>query len=465
MRQIFVLLWPLYALATTLTAPSESTIARHKFKRDAISILVQEVGSDSSLLAINSTRMRIPASVQKLYTGAAAMHYLGARHNFKTHIYLDSFDLSTGCAAGTTTIRGEGDPSLTAERIWLFATHLKQRGISQFKGKLAIDNSYFDHETAGPGFGNGVSSRAYLAPVTALSASFNALEIRLQPRSINDTALITTLPSRDKLTIHGTVTTAAKSSGISTSTFINGKKETTLKVTGTLGKKAKVSYRKIWDPAQHFAEVFVTACEEVGINCSFTDVIEQQASLGAIPFYSYESQALHQQIKASFKWSNNFVAESIFRTIAAEQAGVGSWKKGAELVSSWYKREIDSTSLPVIINGSGMGTRNRTSAKQVVTLLQKMALKPSVYYEFVSAMPISGIDGTLRKRLNSDLLKGSIRAKTGTLSESGVNNLAGYLFKNGKTYCFALLMQDKKSSYAHWQLQADLLEAILTELP
>jgi D-alanyl-D-alanine carboxypeptidase/D-alanyl-D-alanine-endopeptidase (penicillin-binding protein 4) len=44
---------------------------------------------------------------------------------------------------------------------------------------------------------------------------------------------------------------------------------------------------------------------------------------------------------------------------------------------------------------------------------------------FFSALPISGIDGTLKKRMTSNPLRGIVYAKTGTLKNA--SGLAGYL--------------------------------------
>lgn len=461
--------------AVTISADSLHTrltdiITKHGFPESSISLYVVDPVKKSSVVSINEGNRRIPASVQKLYTGAAAIEKLSLAHSFKTEIYVTDFAPATGVCSGKTYLKGYGDPGLTAERLWLFATHLKQRGITTISDTLVIDNSFFSKETIGPGFNNSKSCRAYMAPVSALSASFNAFAIFVQPRDTGMEALITTLPKRDNLKVNGSIATLAdaKGKGSEALTFFDGA-ESVVKVSGAIqkGKNIKAFYRKVWDPETHFANCFKAACKEAGIEVNSIVIRKAPVPAGTTLFYSFDSEPLFKHVSNMFKYSNNYVAESIFRTIAANEKGTGSWAAATATHKEWYKKTFkpkDAT-MPNFVNGSGMGTANQTSAKEVVTLLNYALTKPAWMFEFITALPVSGIDGTLKNRLKSPLLKGKIRAKTGTLSESGVNNLAGYIYPNGKQYSFALLMTHKpKSSYAHWQLQKDLLEELMRSL-
>lgn len=456
--------------SNTLHSKLEAIINKHGFSKESVSLYFVDPATDSVHININAKARRIPASVQKLYTGAVAIEKLSLQHNFKTEVYLSSFDKKTGIASGKTVLKGYGDPGLTAERLWLLATHLKQRGITKFIDTLMIDNSYFDETTIGPGFNNSKSCRAYMAPVSALSASFNAFAIFLQPRDTGMQALMTTLPKRDGLKIQGTVQTTsdAKGKSLSALTFFDGS-ESVVKLQGVIAKdrNIKAFYRKVWDPEKHFANCFIAVCKEAGIEIGNIVIKKGKAPQKVSPFYTFHSEPLFKHVSNMFKYSNNYVAESIFKAIASHEKGEGSWPAATATCKEWYTKTLKATTItmPNFINGSGMGTANKTSAKEVVTLLNYVLQKPSWQYEFITALPVSGIDGTLKNRLNSSILKGKIRAKTGTLGESGVNNLAGYIYPNGKTISFALLLKDSsKRSYAHWQLQHELLEEILSSL-
>lgn len=456
--------------ATSLQQNLQAIIAKHGFAESNVSLYVVDPTTDSAVVSINQSEQRIPASVQKLYTGAAAIEKLTLAHSFKTELYCTNFSIASGVASGKTYLKGFGDPGLTAERLWLFATHLKQRGITAITDTLVIDNSFFSKETIGPGFNNSKSCRAYMAPVSALSASFNAFAIFVQPRDTGMDALVTTLPKRDNLKLRGTITTLpqTKGKGSSALTFYDGS-ASVVKLSGVIkkGNPIKTYYRKVWDPEKHFVDCFKAACKEAGISVGSIVFTQGTVPAGTTLFYSFDSEPLFKHISNMFKYSNNYIAESIFRTVASHETGTGSWSAGTATLKKWYKATFkpQTSVMPNFINGSGMGTANRTSTEEVVELLNYVLTQPSWQFEFITALPVSGIDGTLKGRLKSPLLKGKIRAKTGTLSESGVNNLAGYLYPTGKQYSFALFLTDSsKSSFTHWQLQKELLEAVMQEL-
>jgi D-alanyl-D-alanine carboxypeptidase/D-alanyl-D-alanine-endopeptidase (penicillin-binding protein 4) len=56
------------------------------------------------------------------------------------------------------------------------------------------------------------------------------------------------------------------------------------------------------------------------------------------------------------------------------------------------------------------------------------------------ALPVAGVDGTLKSRMQNTLAQGNVRAKTGTLT--GISSLAGYCTApNGHELAFAIINQ------------------------
>ena len=89
-------------------------------------------------------------------------------------------------------------------------------------------------------------------------------------------------------------------------------------------------------------------------------------------------------------------------------------------------------------DGSGLSREDMMSAQVIVDLLR--AADGARWREtFIGALPVAGVDGTLRKRMCAGPARGRVRAKTGTLT--GVSALSGYVETIGdERLAFSLVM-------------------------
>ncbi|MGM0460941.1 MAG: D-alanyl-D-alanine carboxypeptidase/D-alanyl-D-alanine endopeptidase [Fibrobacterota bacterium] len=468
---LFFLLLLLNVHASTLEDRILKILRAHDFSPSHLGVLLWDMDADTSCVSINPDTYFIPASVQKLITTAAALDTLGPQHRFTTKLFVDSLEKSEGIARGTTVIQAEGDPHITAENLWLLVTQLHRRGLRKIEDTLIIQSAFTDTTRYGPGFENSNSSRAYMAPNAALSANFNALEIHITPTVAGEEAHISFLPRRDDIRIRGRIMTREKtSSRIDVSTYREDG-QTTLFVNGMVqeGGSHRVFYRKIWDPEDHFFSSFKAMADEAGIVVTaqlLRDTVQGEPDTQSL-FYTHSSRPLSYHAQNTLKYSNNFIAELIFRSISAETGGDGSWEDAGDKITAWWANTFDTstTGTPRIFNGSGMGIENRATPAQIGTLLRYIYTNTHWNYEFITGLAVSGRDGTLSGRLNSPLLSGNIRAKTGTLAQRGVNNVAGFFTINSTPHAFVLFLNNsQKGSYAHWNLQTDLLEAVSEHL-
>jgi len=148
------------------------------------------------------------------------------------------------------------------------------------------------------------------------------------------------------------------------------------------------------------------------------------------------------------KMSNNLMAEHLLRTVGVVKTGVGDWATSRPVVSAFLKDRFGISGF-TYDNGSGLFGRSAFSARDMVTVLAAMTRLNPALPEFEASLPISGVDGTLKKRLR-DIKRGAVRAKTGTLD--GVICLSGYLYgKDGRRFVFSFLTNDVKAK--GWQVK------------
>jgi D-alanyl-D-alanine carboxypeptidase/D-alanyl-D-alanine-endopeptidase (penicillin-binding protein 4) len=170
---------------------------------------------------------------------------------------------------------------------------------------------------------------------------------------------------------------------------------------------------------------------------------------------------LSESVKGMFKFSNNFIAEMVLLTLTAKVSKKpADWENASRTMTDWWEEKFPKSGKISVVNGSGMGNRNRCSANQIADLLN-YASKQNWFYEYISMMPIAGVDGTLSSRFKNTELKGNLRAKTGTINDFGVSSLAGYFSAGGELYSTVFIANDRTTSqYSKWMLSEQLISGI-----
>ncbi len=156
---------------------------------------------------------------------------------------------------------------------------------------------------------------------------------------------------------------------------------------------------------------------------------------GALPLAEVASLPLGMIARAVNVPSNNFAAEMLLKGLGARVGGRGSTGAGAAVV----RDTLDDFGVrPRVVDGSGLSRANRTTARQVVRLLERMDGQ-DVAVSFRTSLAVAGQTGTLRRRMRGTPAAGRCRAKTGTLRT--VSALAGYCAtRGGRDIAFAMIM-------------------------
>lgn len=141
-------------------------------------------------------------------------------------------------------------------------------------------------------------------------------------------------------------------------------------------------------------------------------------------------------VRPMLKQSDDFYAETLAKGLGARATGAeGTTASGARAIRSAVRR---LSVRPQLEDGSGLSSRSRASARDLVGLLRS-ASRRSWGTTLSQALPVAGRDGTLRNRLRS--VRGRCRAKTGSLG-SRVSALAGTCrTRRGRTVRFAVLIE------------------------
>ncbi|MBV9210663.1 MAG: D-alanyl-D-alanine carboxypeptidase/D-alanyl-D-alanine-endopeptidase, partial [Acidobacteria bacterium] len=121
-------------------------------------------------------------------------------------------------------------------------------------------------------------------------------------------------------------------------------------------------------------------------------------------------------------------------------AKLSSEEAGLEAVKAFLREAGADTSVLVLTDGSGLSRRDLITAETTVKLLTFMD-RHRYAKVFREALPVAGVDGSLRNRMKGTLAANNVRAKTGTLPT--IATLSGYVTSAaGERLVFSILINN-----------------------
>lgn len=436
------------------------------FQKAQFGVHAVDIPSGAVWLDIRGDTLLIPASTAKLITSAAAALRLSLHYRFRT-AFLTVAPVQDGVILGDLFLKGYGDPGLVLEEAWLLVRGLRKQGIHTVRGDLVGDDSFFDAESRGQAWGDVRSQRAFNARIGALSVHFNSVTIEARPgRQVGDAVAIEVEPTAPHIILRNTAKTTHQGQKPTLSvTRLEMDRQDILAVDGLLplGGTSAIVHRNISDPTRHATLVIRELLAREGVR------IEGDTRLGPTPpaarsLYVHQSKPLYRVLDDLNKFSNNFIAEQILKTLGAESYGPpGSWTKGLAVVANVLEEFGIEPGTYQLTDGSGLSRQNRFSPIQIVTVLARMAQDFRLQPEFMASLRTPDVEGWRGTRFQHSEFARRVRVKTGSLDD--VSALAGYVGRDdGGLVAFAVLMNGPFCSLERaWQVQETIVERLLAE--
>jgi len=416
----------------------------------SLSVVVQEVPKERTKegqwiqepprLMHLAQQTRTPASLMKLVTTQAALDLLGPQYTWKTAVYTTGAIQASGTLMGDVIIRGGLDPKLTIEGATHLLQKLKGLGVQKIQGDVIIDKTLLEPSTRDPAQFDGEPLKAYNVVADALLINFNAILMTLTPDPLSAVAHVMVEPP-----LEGLVYT--KLVPLSNSSCADYKKELNADLTKPLqitlqGSFSKACGQRVWPMAFARPREF-TQRALAGIWRGLGAEITGEFKLGALPqqatlLWSENSLPLSDVIKDMNKYSNNVMAQHLFLTLSLDSASGASENASREMIQRWWHERVSATPMS-IEQGSGLSREDRISAQGLAELLSYAWLSPFMP-EVLASLPITGLDGTLKRRPGAGL--GHL--KTGSLRD--VNAVAGYVQgSDQRRYILVAVINDPKA--------------------
>jgi D-alanyl-D-alanine carboxypeptidase/D-alanyl-D-alanine-endopeptidase (penicillin-binding protein 4) len=406
-------------------------------------ILIVDPARGDTLYSRNAGKLFMPASNMKIPTTSTALTQLGPNYRYTT-TFAARGTIANGTLDGDLLVIGRGDPSVSDHMfkdamipLRLIADSIAARGIRRITGRVLPYGDAFPGEVFGYGWTYDDFEDSYSAPIDELlfNEGFSEAHVRGAAQA---GAPATITPSPARFPFRGTVMTVERRSGDSTRARVHAQKDSSTwqeVFSGQIGvgdtTTVEVTHH---DPDEAYVNAMTEALGARGIEVDGS----AETSGGKLDtLATLSSPPLSEILKALLKPSQNQIAEMLFRTIALEKYGVGRPDSAAAAVREQLAHWGVPANEAVIRDGSGLSRYDYITPRTLVRIFDAMR-KSANFKVFYDALPIAGVDGTIRNRMKGTPAENNVHAKTGSVALS--RSLSGYVTTaDGQLLIFSFL--------------------------
>jgi D-alanyl-D-alanine carboxypeptidase/D-alanyl-D-alanine-endopeptidase (penicillin-binding protein 4) len=424
-------------------------------------VLVTSLERGDTLFALNPHEPLAPASNQKLFTSAAALHLLGPGYRFPTYLLTDGW-VDDGVLHGDLRIYGTGDPTIGGANpsrpsgaYAMFVETLQRMGIREIRGQIIGDGSFFSGDPRRPSWNPLDLDDWFAAPISGLNYHENMVSLRIEPpRFPGGVSQVHTIPEGARIPIRNETGLGAIAAGPRLAVVRDAPDEP-IRIVGVLTPRDREVWRAmtVSDPPSYAASVLVRTLELAGITVggasdghlvpvSVTGRTRIAPRLQDEPIWQTLavswSPPVSELIHTVNKRSHNLFSEALLLAMGRTMGGVGSFEGGQEALLRFL---VDSVGIPRsdlhIEDGSGLSRLNRSSALAFVRLLDWMEDSPH-REAFHASLPEAGNRRELG-RMGGTPAAGNLWAKTGTIHQTSA--LSGIVrTRDGERLAFSILV-------------------------
>lgn len=438
----------------------EAHLAQPKFSAALWGIKIVSLDSGKTIFEHHADRLMSPASNSKLYTSALALDRLGGDYRFETPVYAAGKISHSGTLHGDLVIVGQGDASWNARRLgtnfWTafepFVAILTNAGVRRVNGDLIADATFFRGQPTGSGWAIDDLYGGEVGMLSALTLDDNVSQVRVDPGAEPGVPCrLTPLQPGTGLIFSNQVMTVASDAPARLQVY----HPLDSKMVFILGELPADGAAEILDvavprPADWFATALKVALEQHGIKVSgqtrgvaWPDRGTVQTN-GAVKLGTVFSPPLHEVVRLFMKPSQNLEADTLLADVGelTRDSNAPPWQTSEAAGLAALDRFLVTAGVAPgdvrFDEGSGLSRNNLTTANATEALLQYMEHHRDGQ-DFIAALPIAGVDGTLRRRYIGTAAAGNVRAKTGTLHWAQA--LSGYVTTAaGERLAFSIML-------------------------
>jgi serine-type D-Ala-D-Ala carboxypeptidase/endopeptidase (penicillin-binding protein 4) len=394
----------------------DSLTHQPQFRGGMWGVLIVNPRTGDTLYSQNAGKLFMPASNMKIVTSAAALTLLGPDYTYKTTFLVDG-PVQDSVLDGDLIVIGRGDPTISDNMRGVATTvmdaladSIRAHGISQVTGRLARAGNAFPDSTRGYGWEWDDLGEYYAAGVDELifNEGMAPTTLRPPPDTVRDSAY--SGPAKDPATA-----------------YLNALNDALIRRRITL---------------------------DAGVLDSILPTPFKMDTL-----FTFTSLPMRSILPALLKPSQNQIAEILLKTIGLERGGMGTADSARKIVGQQLLAWGVQSDGFVIRDGSGLSRHDLLTPETLVRVLDRIQ-QDTAFAVFYNALPIAGVDGTLKDRMKGTPAEGNAHAKTGSISNA--RTLSGYVTTaDGERLIFSTMASNWTGPTSSTTIVADQIVAAL----
>ena len=407
-----------------------------------VGISIYDLTDGKSLYTYQADKLSRPASTMKLLTTITALSHPDADDPFKTEVWYQGV-IEQDTLKGDLYVVGGYDPEFDDEALDSLVNAVSRFPFSVISGHVYGDVSMKDSIYWGSGWAWDDTPASYQPYLSPLMLNKVLVTVTAPPGERGHLASLDCVPASSYYTVTNETksrTPAAGRFGVSRDWLQNGNN---IVVKGNVEGK-RTGMVNIYSSRDFFMHTFLERLQAKGIQCPVNYAFnELQKDSLSVQIALFET-AIQDVINQIMKESDNLNAEALLCRLGAQATGKKhiSDEDGLSVIRKQIKALGEDPDYYKLADGCGLSNYNYISPNLLIAFLKFAYSRTDVFQKLYKALPIGGVDGTLKYRMKRGTPSyKNVHAKTGSFT--AINCLAGYLrTTNGHEIAFAIMNQN-----------------------
>ena len=407
-----------------------------------VGISIYDLTDEKPLYTYQADKLSRPASTMKLLTTITALAHPDADDPFKTEVWYQGV-IEQDTLKGDLYVVGGYDPEFDDEALDSLVNAVSCFPFSVISGHVYGDVSMKDSIYWGSGWAWDDTPASYQPYLSPLMLNKGLVTVTASPGERGHLASLDCVPASSYYTVTNETksrTPAAGRFGVSRDWLQNGNN---IVVKGNVEGK-RTGMVNIYSSRDFFMHTFLERLQAKGIQCPVNYAFNELQKDSLSVQIALLETAIQDVINQIMKESDNLNAEALLCRLGAQATGKKhiSDEDGLSVIRKQIKALGEDPDYYKLADGCGLSNYNYISPNLLIAFLKFAYSRTDVFQKLYKALPIGGVDGTLKYRMKRGTPSyKNVHAKTGSFT--AINCLAGYLrTTNGHEIAFASMNQN-----------------------